>query len=46
MSQYFPPHGSSGRNIKVELDLSSYETKTDLKDVTHIDVSILHWKQI
>ena len=31
MSQYFPPHRSSGRNIKMELDLSSYATKTDLK---------------
>ena len=39
MSQYFPPYRSSGRNIKVELDLSSYETKTDLKNVTHVDVS-------
>ena len=39
MSQYFPPYRSSERNIKVELDLSSYATKTDLKNVTHIDVS-------
>ena len=33
MSQYFPPYGSSGRNIKVELDLSSYATKIDFKNV-------------
>ena len=39
MSQYFPPYRSSGRNIKVELGLSSYVTKTDLKNVTHVDVS-------
>ena len=39
MSEYFPPYRSSGRNIKVELDLSSYATKTDLKNVTHVDVS-------
>ena len=39
MSHYFPPYRSSGRNIKVELDLSSYATKSDLKDVTHVDVS-------
>ena len=39
MSQYFPPYRSSGRNIKVEFDLSSYETKTDLQNVTHVDVS-------
>ena len=31
MSQYFPPYKSSGRNIKVEVDLSGYGTKTDLK---------------
>ena len=39
MSQYFPPYRSSGRNIKVELDLSSYATKTDLKNVAHVHVS-------
>ena len=39
MSQYFAPYRSSGRNIKVKLDLSSYVTKTDLKNVTHVDVS-------
>ena len=39
MSQYFPPNRSSGNSIKVELDLSSYATKTDLKIATHVDVS-------
>ena len=39
MSQHFPPYRSSGRNIKIELDLSNYATKTDLKNVTHVDVS-------
>ena len=39
MSQYFPPYRSSGRNIKEELNLSSYATKTDLKNETHVDVS-------
>ena len=24
--QYFPPYGSSSRNIKVELDLANYAT--------------------
>ena len=38
MSQYFPPYRSSGRNIKVELDLSSYIKKANLKNVTHVDV--------
>ena len=39
MSQYFPPYRSFGGNIKVELDLSSYATKTDLQNVAHVDVS-------
>ena len=38
-SQYFLPYRSSGRNIKVELDLSNYGTKTNLTNVTHVDVS-------
>ena len=39
MSQYFPPYGISRGDIKVELDLSNYATKTDLKNCTHVDVS-------
>ena len=39
MSLYFAPYRSFGKNIKVELDLSSYATRADLKDVTHVDVS-------
>ena len=40
MSQYFPPYRSFERNIKVELDLSSYaKKKADLKNVAHVDVS-------
>ena len=39
MSQYFPPYGSSSKNIKVELDLSNYATKDDVKNITHVDVS-------
>ena len=39
MSQYFLPFRSHGGDIKVELDLSNYVTKTDLKNVTHVDVS-------
>ena len=38
MSQYFPTYRSSEGNIKVEIDLSRYATKTDLKNVTHVDV--------
>ena len=26
-----------GRNINVKVDLSNYSTKTDLKNVTHVD---------
>ena len=37
--QYFPPYENSGGNIKVELDISNYATKTDLKDITHVDAS-------
>ena len=39
MSQYFPPHRSSRNNVKVELDLSNYATKDDVKNITHVDVS-------
>ena len=39
MSQYFPSYRSPEGNIKVELNLSNYATKTDLKNVTHVDVS-------
>ena len=39
MSQYFPPDNNSSGNIKVELDLSNYATKNDVKNITHVDVS-------
>ena len=39
MSQYYPPYKSSSNNIKVELDLTNYATKTDLKNITRVDVS-------
>ena len=39
MSQYFPPYNNSSGNIKVELDLSNYATKKDIKDITHVDTS-------
>ena len=39
MSKYFPPYNNSSENIKVELDLSNYATKKDMKDITHIDAS-------
>ena len=39
MSQYFPPYNNSSKLIKVELDLSNYATKDDVKNITHVDVS-------
>ena len=39
MSKYYPPYKSSGQNVKVELDLSNYATKDDVKNITHVDVS-------
>ena len=36
---YYPPHKSSSSNVKVELDLTNYATKTDLKNITYVDVS-------
>ena len=38
MSQYFPPYRSSRSNIKVELDLSSFASKTNFANVkTEVD---------
>ena len=36
---YCPPYNNSSNNIKVELDLSNYSTKDDVKNITHVDVS-------
>ena len=36
---YYPPYKISSNNVKVELDLTNYATKTDLKHITHVDVS-------
>ena len=36
---YYPPYKSSTNNIKVELDLSNYPTKDDVKNITHVGVS-------
>ena len=39
-SKYFPkPFRSFEVNINVKVDLSNYATKTDLKNVTHVDTS-------
>ena len=39
ISEYFPGPKSSGRRVKVELDLSNYAAKADLKNSTGIDTS-------
>ena len=39
MSQYFPPPYNSSNNINLELDLSNYATKDDVKNITHVVVS-------
>ena len=40
MRKYFPKSFRSfGRNINVKVDLFNYATKTDLKNVTHVDTS-------
>ena len=39
MGEYFPKPNSLGGNVKVELDLSDYVTKTDLKNATGVYTS-------
>ena len=40
MSQCFPkPFRRFGEIINVNVDLSNYATKTDLKNITHVDTS-------
>ena len=39
MSEYFPEPNSLGDNVKIELDLPNYATKTDLKISTGVDTS-------
>ena len=40
MSQYFPKsYGPFGGDVNVKVDLSNYATKTDLKNISHVDAS-------
>ena len=40
MSKFFPkPYKPFGRNINVKVDLSNYGTKTDIKNISHVDTS-------
>ena len=45
MSKFFPkPYEPFGGDINVTVDLSNYATKTDSKNVTHVDTSIFALK--
>ena len=47
MRQCFPKLlRSFGGNINVKVDLSNYATKTDLKNVTHVETSSFALKKI
>ena len=46
MSEYFPEPTSLVAKVKVELDLSNYATKTDLKNVTGVDTSYFARKTV
>ena len=39
MIEYFPEPKSFGEKLKVELDLSNYATKADLKNAASVDIS-------
>ena len=40
MSQYFPrPYETFGRDVNVKVDLSNYATKTDTRNISHVDTS-------
>ena len=40
MSQYFPkPYEPLGGDINVKVDLSNYATKTDIRNISHVDTS-------
>ena len=40
MSQYFPkPYESFSGDVNVKVDLSNYATKTDIKNISHVDTS-------
>ena len=40
MSKIFPePYESFGKDINVTVNLSNYATKTDIKNISHVDTS-------
>ena len=47
MSQYFSKaYEPFGGDIKVKIDLSNYATKTDIKNISHVDTSSFALKSI
>ena len=44
MKYFSKPYDRSSGNIKVELDLFNYATKTDLEGVTGVDISNIEAK--
>ena len=46
MSEYFPKPKPQRANVKAELDLSNYVTKSDLKNTTVVYISDLAEKLI
>ena len=43
MSQYFhKPYEPFCGDIKVKVDLSDHATKTDIKNISHIDPQVFH----
>ena len=36
-NKYFPPYRGTSNDIKVQLDLTNYATKDDVKNITHVD---------
>ena len=41
---YYPPYKSSSNNVKIESDLTNYETETELKNITNVDVGSFAFK--
>ena len=45
MCHYFPkPFKNFGGNVNVKVDLSNYATKSDIKNISHVDTSIFAQK--
>ena len=46
MSRYFPKlYEPFGRDINVKVDFSNYATKTDIKNISHVDTSSFALKE-